>query len=284
MELSTLPNPFDILFDPISLIILAAYAGLMIWEAIAPARLLPVVTGWKFRAMISFTIFFFLSTYLPMIWDQHLATYQLINLSGLGIIGSAVVGLLVYELGVYIWHRTMHRSTVLWRGFHQMHHSAERLDTWGAFYFSPLDMIGWTALSSFTLVFIVGVPPEAATIILLATTFLAIFQHANIRTPHWLGYFIQRPEAHSIHHGINHHADNYSDIPVFDMLFGTFRNPREFERDSGFYPGASKRIIAMLLCQDVSQPAHAKAKKPISNKTANENNYPNEKGTSYEQV
>jgi len=38
----------------------------------------------------------------------------------------------------------------LWRGFHQMHHSAERVDAFGAFYFSPLDIIGFTMLSSLT--------------------------------------------------------------------------------------------------------------------------------------
>jgi sterol desaturase/sphingolipid hydroxylase (fatty acid hydroxylase superfamily) len=35
------------------------------------------------------------------------------------------------------------KSNILWRIFHQMHHSAERLDTYGAFYFSPYDMIGF---------------------------------------------------------------------------------------------------------------------------------------------
>jgi sterol desaturase/sphingolipid hydroxylase (fatty acid hydroxylase superfamily) len=284
MMLSSLPSPINVLLDPISLTILAAYAVLMVWEAIMPARELPVTKGWRFRTTISFAIFFFLSTYLPMIWDQYLAPYQLVNLSGLGIFGSAVVGLLVYELAVYIWHRGMHRSTLLWRSFHQMHHSADRLDTWGAFYFSPLDMIGWTALSSFTLVLIVGVPAEAATIILLATTFFAIFQHANIRTPQWLGYIIQRPEAHTVHHGLNHHADNYSDLPLFDILFGTFRNPRGFDRTTGFYPGASGRIIAMLLCKDIIEPTTAADKTSATNKITKTNIQAFEKGISYEQV
>jgi len=31
---------------------------------------------------------------------------------------------------------------------------------------------------------------ETITLFLLVTTFLAIFQHANIRTPQWLGYHI----------------------------------------------------------------------------------------------
>jgi sterol desaturase/sphingolipid hydroxylase (fatty acid hydroxylase superfamily) len=138
-----------------------------------------------------------------------------------------------------------------------MHHSAERLDTFGAFWFSPLDMIGWTAVGSVCLVLVVGVTPQAATILLLSITFLAIFQHANIRTPRWLGYLIQRPESHTIHHGKGIHHYNYSDLPVFDMLFGTFRNPQGFEVETGFYPGASSRMADMLLFRDLNQTATA---------------------------
>ena len=136
-----------------------------------------------------------------------------------------------------------------------MHHSAERIDTFGAFWFSPLDMIGWTAVGSLLLVLVVGVTPQAATILLLSILFLAVFQHANIRTPHWLGYLIQRPESHTIHHGKDIHHYNYADLPVFDMLFGTFRNPQGYEVETGFYPGASSCVVDMLLFRDLNRTA-----------------------------
>jgi sterol desaturase/sphingolipid hydroxylase (fatty acid hydroxylase superfamily) len=248
-----MPTPLEILFDPISLVILAMYGGLILWEAIRPGRKLPVVKGWRRRGLTAFTAFFFLSSYLPLLWGEQLAQYQLIDLTGLGPVGGAVVGFLLYELGVYIWHRTMHRFQPLWRAFHQMHHSAERLDTYGAFYFSPLDMIGWTVLGSLCLTLIIGVNAQATTIVLLATTFMGTFQHANIRTPRWLGYFVQRPEGHTIHHGRGIHAYNYSDLPLFDILFGTFRNPKGFETETGFYHGASRRVGEMFVWRDVSR-------------------------------
>jgi len=247
-----MPTPLEILLDPISLLVLALYASLMMWEGLAPGRTLPVVRYWKLKGLAAFVAFFYLSTYLPLLWDQHLARYQLFDLSALGTIGSVVVGLLIYELGAYWWHRSMHSSKLLWRGFHQMHHSAERLDTYGAFWFSPLDMIGWTLFGSLCLVLVVSVTPQAATILLLSITFFAMFQHANIRTPRWIGYLIQRPESHTIHHGNGIHRYNYADLPVFDMLFGTFRNPRGFEVETGFYPGASARVADMLLFKDVN--------------------------------
>lgn len=252
-----MPTPIEILLDPISLTALAMYAGLILWEWLAPGRMLPAVRDWRLKGLTAFTVYFFLSSYLPIVWDQHLARYQLFDLTGLGTIGSAVIGLLVYELGSYWWHRSMHASSLLWRSIHQMHHSAERMDTFGAFWFSPLDMIGWTAVGSVCLVLVVGVTPQAATILLLSIAFLAIFQHANIRTPRWLGYLIQRPESHTIHHGKGIHHYNYADLPVFDMLFGTFRNPQDFEVETGFYPGASSQIVDMLLFRDLNRTATA---------------------------
>ena len=69
--------------------------------------------------------------------------------------------------------------------------------------------------------------------------FLGIFQHCNVRTPRWLGYFVQRPESHTVHHGKGLHYYNFSDLPVFDVLLGTFRNPPGYEMETGFYLGAS---------------------------------------------
>jgi sterol desaturase/sphingolipid hydroxylase (fatty acid hydroxylase superfamily) len=148
----------------------------------------------------------------------------------------------------------MHEYDALFRVFHQMHHSAERMDTFGAFYFSPMDMVGFTALGSLSLSLIVGLSPSAVTLFLFTTMFLGIFQHCNVKTPRWLGYFIQRPESHTIHHGRGLHYYNFSDLPVFDMLFGTFRNPAGYEMETGFYPGASARIPEMLSFRDVSAP------------------------------
>jgi sterol desaturase/sphingolipid hydroxylase (fatty acid hydroxylase superfamily) len=223
-------------------------------EALAPARALPRVAGWRVKGIAAFVAYFFLSSYLPYAWAEYLAPLQLFDLTGLGAVGGTIAGLLVYEAGVYAWHRTMHGSNALWRAFHQMHHSAERLDTYGAFWFSPLDMAGWTALSSLCLTLVVGVTPEAAVYVLYITTFLGVFQHANVRTPRWLGYVVQRPESHSYHHERDVHARNYADLPLFDILFGTFYNPPRFAPATGFYDGASLRLGDMLAWRDVTAP------------------------------
>jgi sterol desaturase/sphingolipid hydroxylase (fatty acid hydroxylase superfamily) len=249
-----MPTPLDILLDPISMALFITYLLLMVWETVFPGRILPFVKYWRLRGLLVFAFYFYLSSYLPLLWARYLPETQLFDLSVLGNAGGGLFGILLYEFGMYVWHRTMHRNKYLWKIFHQMHHSAERLDTYGAFYFSPFDMIGWTALTTICFSILSGLTPGAITITLLVTNFLGIFQHANIRTPVWLGYIIQRPESHAIHHAKGIHAYNYSDLPLYDILFGTFKNPKKYEHQTGFYNGASARIKDMLFFREVDRP------------------------------
>lgn len=247
-----MPTLTEILFAPASLVVFVLYGSLMAWEALAPARRLPPVSYWRLRGIASFALYFLVSSYLPFMWANAIAPLQVADLAALPTWAAALVGLIVYELGAYAYHRSIHGHDLAFRFFHQMHHSAERHDTYGAFWFSPLDMVGWTFVSSLAMV-IAGLSIEASTWVLYATAFLTIFQHMNVRTPRWLGYLVQRPESHSLHHAKGIHAFNYADLPLIDLIFGTFRNPPEFLEQQGFYDGASARVADMLACRDVSR-------------------------------
>jgi sterol desaturase/sphingolipid hydroxylase (fatty acid hydroxylase superfamily) len=85
----------------------------------------------------------------------------------------------------------------------------------------------------------------------LLTATVQIFIHANLRTPQWLGWFVQRPEMHRIHHQRDHHASNYGDIALWDMIFGTYDNPPVWKGRCGFDTAREQRVAAMLLCRDV---------------------------------
>lgn len=258
-----MPTPFDLLLNPVSLIIIAIYGALALAEALFPARKMPFEPWWRVRGLLAFTAFFFVSSYLPLLWDSWFARFQLFDLTQLSMLSQFAIGFIVYELAVYFWHRSLHGSDVLWRHFHQWHHSAERLDTFGAFWFSPLDFVGWTALGSFALVLVVGIGPQAATAIILVTTFLSIFTHANLRTPRWLGYVIQRPESHGVHHSRGFHRRNYCDLPVIDAMFGTFENPPEHREQFGLVEGGSLRIGAMLAGRDITRQARKTMPEPV---------------------
>ena len=63
-----MPTPLEILLDPVSLAVLAIYGALVLVEALFPARVLPRVPGWHARALAVFVVYFFLSSYLPLLW------------------------------------------------------------------------------------------------------------------------------------------------------------------------------------------------------------------------
>lgn len=245
-----MPSPLDLVTDPVSLALFALFGCLFLWERLAPARPLPTVSGWGWRAALAFVVFFFGSSYLPLVLGERLAALRVVDASHVGTIPGALLALLVYEAIAYAWHRALHAFGPLWLGLHQMHHSAERLDVPSAFWFHPLDVAGWAIVTTLSLT-LVGVSSAAATVFVLVSTFLAVLQHTNVRTPTWLGYLVQRPENHSHHHARGVHAGNYANVSLFDIVFGTFENHADFAEEIGFGEGASLRVAAMLAAKDV---------------------------------
>jgi len=240
------------MFGTFHLIALGLFAGFAAIDLVARARVFPEVPLWKLKGVAFALLYFAVATFAPLMWDGLLGQHQLVDGSAWPFWAQLLVGFLLLELLVYAWHRTMHNVQPLWRWFHQMHHSAERVDIWGAFYFHPFDMIGWAMVGSLALVLGIGLTAEAAIVVAVLSTFCSMFQHSNMRTPHWLGYIVTRPESHSVHHERGVHAFNYGDVPLFDMLFGTFRNPREWNGEAGFFKGSSTLISSMLIGREIA--------------------------------
>ena len=122
----------------------------------------------------------------------------------------------------------------------------------GAALFHPFETIVFFVMATVVTTLVLGLDPVAAALTGYVAAFYGYFQHMNIRTPQWLGYIVQRPESHSVHHGRGIHHYNYSDLPLFDILFGTFRNPKEYVAESGFYDGASALVPQILVFKDVA--------------------------------
>jgi sterol desaturase/sphingolipid hydroxylase (fatty acid hydroxylase superfamily) len=235
-------------------ITLALIPGFLLLDFLIQRRHYQKARHWRLRGTLITTAVFFFSGEVALFWGRLFGDFHLFDSSSLGLWG-AVPGIIVYEFFHYWYHRGAHEWNWLWRAGHQMHHSAESLDAFGAYYLHPLDAAMFTSLSSLVLFPLLGLSVEAGVVTALFLTFNAMFQHANINTPHWLGYLLQRPESHTIHHGRDIHRYNYSDLPFWDMVFGTFRNPRTLDHvQCGFYQGASARLIDMLFGRDVSRP------------------------------
>ena len=91
-----------------------------------------------------------------------------------------------------------------------------------------------------------GLNMEAGAIYTLCTALGEFFYHTNVKTPQWVGYIFQRPEMHRIHHEYEKHTNNYGDIVWWDMLFGTYENPKEFNSTCGFETKKELRLKDML--------------------------------------
>lgn len=238
----------------IAAVVLGVALTMMAVEAARPGRKWPQVRGWWLRAILlnAFQIF---SVWIAGIaWDGWMVRHRLWSADKLGVAGGAIVGYLAITLVYYWWHYWRHRSGFLWRWFHQVHHSPQRIEVITSFYKHPFEILVNSLLSSAILYFGVGVGAQAATLAVLLSGLAELFYHWNVRTPYWLGFVFQRPESHCIHHQFGVHAYNYSDLPLWDMLFGTFRNPRQWDDRCGF-GDLETRLPEMIRGVDVNQNA-----------------------------
>ncbi len=151
---------------------------------------------------------------------------------------------------VYWWHRMRHASNLLWRVFHQIHHSPARIEVLTTFYGHPADFASNAFIISLVAYALLGLDPVAAGWCLFWVGLFDAWEHTNIRTPVWLGYFIVRPEMHRVHHEYEKHSKNYG-IPIWDMLFGTFENSARRVSRCGFDEEKEGRLLAMLAARDV---------------------------------
>jgi sterol desaturase/sphingolipid hydroxylase (fatty acid hydroxylase superfamily) len=228
------------------------YGGGLVLERLAAARPLPQVAGWWRRASVLFVSTMAIGALVPMLVGAVFAGRSPLHLAWLGTWGGALVGLLCGDFVAYWLHRLQHENATFWRLTHQFHHSAERVDVLGTAFMHPLDIaIGSFATS--VAVHILGLSPAAVAVAVITTLFMGVLQHLNVRTPRWLGYLMQRPESHSLHHARGVHMGNYGNLAFWDMLFGTFQNPAEFTADAGFYDGASARMVDMLRGRDIQR-------------------------------
>ncbi len=214
-----------------------------------PKQPLWIARGLAWLAMVVLFNHFTSST-IDMIVPQ----YSFIDFSGMGL-WALVPGILIYEVALYGYHRALHDVPYLWR-LHQTHHSSERLDIWSAYHIHPVELLGWSFVGAFVFRGLLGTTIETAFWFGIFITTIQTIQHANIRTPKWLGYLIARPENHMLHHARGKHRANYADLPIIDMLFGTFALPESAPKEVGFWDGASQRFVEQMLGKDVTKPTN----------------------------
>ena len=236
--------------------IVAAFFICMGVETLFPSgRAMPRVRGWRLIGTASFAVTIAVSVFAPLLIVPLLpAQMALVDLSGWGPWGFLPVWIGATFLG-YWFHRTMHYFDVLWRAGHQVHHSAVRLDMGSAMIFHPVDYIVIGVFGGILSAGLLGASAQAAGWAGLWGSMVGYYQHLDVRTPAWTGWFFQRPEQHMLHHEKDVHARNFGDMPLWDHLFGTYGAPEDRDIALGFEPERSRRWLAMAAMVDVNKAA-----------------------------
>lgn len=238
---------------PVAAIVLACALMMMVVEAIRPGRSFPAVAHWYVRALSLSAVQALCLLTIGKLANEVIQSHRLWAFPLQDSAAAVLAGYLAHSLVFYGWHRLRHANPFFWRWVHQMHHSPQRIEAATAFYKHPLESAINTVLNAILLLGLLGLSPADAAQVSLIGGLAELFLHWNVNTPPWVGYFIQRPEAHCIHHEEGLHTYNYSELPLIDWLFGTFRNPQHWQKSCGLGASNELRIRDMLAGVDVTQ-------------------------------
>ena len=233
-------------------VVVGAVAGVL--ERTRPGTSLPHVPGWSRRAACFVALELMLVASIVLTWFAFvdlIGSFALFDLSHEAIWFQVGVNWLLSTFAFYWWHRFRHDGDLLWRWTHQLHHSPQRIETITTFYKHPFEVAADTLLNLSLSFMVLGVSTEAFFLHATCIACSQFFVHMNVATPHWIGFFVQRPEMHRIHHEAGVHRNNYSDLPLWDILFGTFENPKHRSVQCGFDATRELRVLDMLRLRDV---------------------------------
>jgi sterol desaturase/sphingolipid hydroxylase (fatty acid hydroxylase superfamily) len=236
--------------------ILVIFACCFVLERLIPGWKLPYVKTWSLRVLVINGVQLCVILLAGITWEVWLSSRSVFHLSQH--VSPSLGGLIAYFVATFIfywWHRWRHEHSFLWRGFHQIHHSPQRLEVITSFYKHPGEMIANSIIGSLLVYTFLGLSLEAGAIYTMCTALGEFFYHTNIKTPRWIGFIFQRPEMHRIHHQHNRHKNNYGDITWWDMLFGTYENPKEWVHTCGFDDAKEQQLLSMLAYKDVHKQA-----------------------------
>jgi len=226
-------------------------AAFFVLERLLPGRPLPHVFGWYFRALLVNFAQLAITLSTAKLWIEIFGPRSLFSLAAWD--NPLLEGFAGWFIGTFVfywWHRVRHQKG-FWRVFHQVHHSPSRIEVLTSFYKHPVGILTNSILSAAIVFPFLGCSLLGAFWYNFFAATGEYFYHANFRSPEWLRYLIQTPELHSIHHQLDVHNYNYSDLPIWDRIFGTYKDTTRFVPNCGFPGRNEEQLAAMLLFKDV---------------------------------
>ena len=152
------------------------------------------------------------------------------------------------DISIYWAHRLSHRYQCLWR-FHQIHHTAERLDWLAAYREHPLDNI-YTRVIENLPALLLGFPMETIAGFVVFRGLWGLFIHSNVNiTMGPLAYLIGSPRLHHWHHDKHlNEGCNFANLsPLMDLMFGTYYDPGEEPKEYGIREEVNRGYLAQII-------------------------------------
>ncbi len=226
----------------------------MVIERLRPGWTLPRVPTWPIRVVAVNMVQVGVVLLAGVSWDRWLAHWSVFHLgAAVPWLLAGVIAYLISTFVFYWWHRWRHEVVWLWRSFHQIHHSPQRIEVITSFYKHPLEMMVNSIIGSVLTYALLGLDLRGAAVYTACCALSeSSFYHTSVRARRdGIGYIFQRPEQHRVHHQHGRHLNNYGDLPLWDLLFGTFENPRKFTATCGFDAEKEEMLGAMLMFRDI---------------------------------
>lgn len=138
-----------------------------------------------------------------------------------------IVVVFLADLAQYTIHRTYHHVPFLWK-LHAVHHSAKAMDWLASSRIHFLEILITRSVILLP-IYLMGFSEDALLIYVALFHFQSVFIHANFGMNFgFLNYIVVTPQYHHWHHSDDEKAldINYAiNLPVIDMIFGTFYMP-----------------------------------------------------------
>lgn len=141
---------------------------------------------------------------------------------------AVLIGVVLFDLFIYVQHVLFHHLPALWR-LHMIHHADLDFDLTTGIRFHPLEIVLSMGIK-LGLVYLFGPPAVSVILFEILLNATAMFSHSNLRLPLGLDgvlrLLVVTPDMHRVHHSvvIRERNSNFGfNLSVWDRLFGTYR-------------------------------------------------------------
>jgi len=236
---------------------LAVFLAMALWEMRAPRRAL--TTSKKFRWFSHFALVLLNSLLVRLIAPLGVVSIAVLaDAHGWGLLNtmtlpywlSVAIGVMAFDLAVYLQHVVFHAVPMLWR-LHLVHHADLDFDVTTGFRFHTLEILLSFGIKA-AVTSLLGPPVLAVLLFEIVLNGTAMFNHGNVRMPsrldRLLRWIVVTPDMHRVHHSAvaSEMNSNFGfNLPWWDYLFGSYcEQPAE---------GHGKMTIGLAHLRDARQ-------------------------------